>query len=277
MNALGTLWVIVAGGKMEAGVGMDEETLAEADDVTIAATPPVAERPGPLRIAAIIAADYVYASLWHLRAFFSGRIPREYWRGDAGRPVVVLIPGVYETWAFLKPVADRLNADGYRIRIARGLGYNRRPIRDTSARFARALGRLPKPDAGCVIVAHSKGGLIGKDLLITHRERLGLLGVVAICTPFSGSKMARYIAAPSIREFLPTDETIVALGDERSVNGDVVSIYSAFDPHVPDGSVLPGATNVLLPVPGHFVILGTAELADAVELAVDDMAERAHA
>jgi len=258
---------------MDEGVCMDEETLAEADDVTLAAAPPVAERPGPLSIAAIVAADYVYASLWHLRAFFSGRIPREYRRGDTDRPVVVLIPGVYETWAFLKPVADRLNADGYRIRIARGLGYNLRPIRDTAARFARALGRLPKPNAGCVIVAHSKGGLVGKELLITERERLGLLGVVAICSPFSGSVLAKYVPDPNLRAFLPTDDTIVALGGEHGVNADIVSIYSTFDPHVPSSSVLPGATNVLLPVPGHFVILGTTELADAVELAVDGMAE----
>ncbi|MGK9147970.1 hypothetical protein KXS11_10125 [Plantibacter flavus] len=253
---------------------MDQESVAGAEDVTLADAPPVAPRPGPLAIAAIVAADYVHASLWHVRAFFGGRIPREYGRGDPARPVVVLIPGVYETWTFLKPVADRLNADGYRIRIARGLGLNRRPIRDTAARFARALGRLPKPDAGCVVVAHSKGGLVGKELLITDRERLGLLGVVAVCTPFSGSTLARYVVDPSLREFLPTDATIVALGDERGVNGDVVSIYSTFDPHVPDGSVLPGATNVLLPVAGHFVILGSSELADAVELAVDDLAER---
>lgn len=254
---------------------MDEQSLAEAEDVTTSAAPPVAERPRPLAIAAIIAADYVYATLWHLRAFFSGRIPREYWRGDTSRPVVVLIPGVYETWAFLKPVADRLNADGYRIRIARGLGYNRRPIRDTAARFARALGRLPRPDAGCVIVAHSKGGLVGKELLITDRERLGLLGVVAICSPFSGSPLVKYVPDPSLRAFLPTDETIVSLGGEHGVNADIVSIYSTFDPHVPSSSVLPGATNVLLPVPGHFVILGTTELADAVELAVDGMADQA--
>jgi len=259
---------------MDEGVRMDEESVAEAEDVSLADAPPVAERPGALAIAGIVAADWVHSVVWHTRAFFSGRIPKEYARGDAGRPVVVLIPGVYETWAFLKPLADRLNADGYRIRIARGLGYNRKPIRDTAARFARALGRLPKPAAGCVIVAHSKGGLVGKELLLTERERLGLLGVVAICSPFSGSVLAKYVVDPSLRAFLPTDETIVALGAPHDVNADIVSIYSTFDPHVPSSSVLPGATNVLLPVPGHFVILSTDELKDAVELAVDGFADR---
>ncbi|KQQ53001.1 hypothetical protein ASF68_12240 [Plantibacter sp. Leaf314] len=259
---------------MDEGVRMDEESVADADDVALADAPPVAERPGALRIAGIVAVDWIHSVVWHTRAFFSGRIPREYGRGDTSRPVVVLIPGVYETWAFLKPVADHLNAAGYRIRIARGLGYNRKPIRDTAARFARALGRLPKPNAGCVIVAHSKGGLVGKELLLTDRERLGLLGVVAICSPFSGSVLAKYVVDPSLRAFLPTDETIVALGAPHDVNADIVSIYSTFDPHVPSSSVLPGATNVLLPVPGHFVILSTKELREAVELAVDGFAER---
>ena len=47
------------------------------------------------------------------------------------------------------------------------------------------------------------------------------------------------------------------LGRETSVNGRIVSIFGPFDPHIPDGSMLEGATNVRVPTAGHFRVLGT--------------------
>ncbi|MFZ4894482.1 esterase/lipase family protein [Plantibacter sp. Mn2098] len=255
------------------GRGGAGESLAAADEVTTTQAPPVGRRPSALAMAWVVVADYAYAAVWHTRALVARDVPKQYAHGDRSRPAVILIPGVYETWMFLKPVADRLNADGYRIRVARGLGYNRRPIRDTSARLARALGRLSANPAGSIVVAHSKGGLIGKDLLVTGRGHSGIRGVVAVCSPFAGSRLARYVLDPSLREFDPHDETIVALSGESGVNADIVSIYGVFDPHVPEGSVLHGATNVLLPVSGHFRILGRPELVDAVQLAVDGFSD----
>ena len=69
---------------------------------------------------------------------------------------------------------------------------------------------------------------------------------------------------PSIRAFLPDDETIVMLGREESVNGRIVSIFGRFDPHIPDGSVLDGATNVMVPASGHFRVLGSPQTHAAV-------------
>jgi pimeloyl-ACP methyl ester carboxylesterase len=43
---------------------------------------------------------------------------------------------------------------------------------------------------------------------------------------------------------------------ELTINSRITSIYGPFDPHIPEGSVLPGATNIELPVAGHFRILG---------------------
>ena len=45
---------------MEEGVRMDEESVAEAEDVALADAPPVAERPGALTIAGIVAVDWVH-------------------------------------------------------------------------------------------------------------------------------------------------------------------------------------------------------------------------
>ena len=54
------------------------------------------------------------------------------------------------------------------------------------------------------------------------------------------------------------------LGNEHSVNGRIVSVFGRFDPHIPDGSALDGATNVLVPASGHFRVLGSRRTHAAV-------------
>jgi pimeloyl-ACP methyl ester carboxylesterase len=277
-------------------------------DVRTPAEPP----PPPLLARAFwIANDYTYAlgrqlSLlappWSVRG---ERVTPHAWStGSTVLPEIVLLPGVYEHWTFLRPLGNALNAAGYRVRVVHGLGANRRGIAETAERLARALERTPPPGAGRVLVAHSKGGLIGKQLLVSSgaaaaaavaaaREAsagestagestadpamaaaaasgpsdaapLGVLGLVTVCTPFSGSRYAALLVDPSIRAFLPSDETIVMLGRDTSVNGRIVSIFGRYDLHIPDGSMLEGATNVRVPVVGHFRILGAPETWRAV-------------
>jgi hypothetical protein len=54
------------------------------------------------------------------------------------------------------------------------------------------------------------------------------------------------------------------LGRETSVNGRIVSVFGPFDPHIPEGSALDGATNVRVPMPGHFRVLDSRETHRAV-------------
>ncbi|WP_019181315.1 esterase/lipase family protein [Microbacterium yannicii] len=252
-----------------------------------------------LRRALWWAADYLYAAKRQLAIlslpWAAGRaraVPAAWHRGDAGLPEVLLLPGVYEHWTFLRPLGDALSDAGHRVRVVHGLGVNRRGIPDTADKLGRLLERLPPPAAGRVLVAHSKGGLIGKHLLIRSgaagdaaREAaaggdaadaaasatppsggrpLGLLGLVAVATPFGGARRARLFVDPSIRAFLPGDETIVRLGRDTSVNGRIVSVFGPFDPHIPEGSALDGATNVEVATPGHFRVLGSAATHRAV-------------
>jgi hypothetical protein len=205
---------------------------------------------------------------------------------------VYLLPGVYEHWTFLRPLGDALAAAGHRVRVVHGLGVNRRGIAETAERLADVLAATRAPSAGRVLVAHSKGGLIGKHLLITSGAAidaaseamsggdpadaaasapppsggppLGLLGLVAVATPFGGARRARVFVDPSIRAFLPDDETIVMLGRETSVNGRIVSVFGPYDPHIPEGSGLDGATNIAVPAPGHFRVLAAASTHQAV-------------
>lgn len=232
------------------------------------ALPDAPSKAGKLSLPAALgwmARDYTYAGWRQLAVFGAGREPAAWRTGDLEKPQVVLLPGVYEHWSFLRRLGDALNADGHRVVVVHGMRANRKPIAETAARVARALARVAPPPAGRVIVAHSKGGLIGKHLLIDDEgEQLGIRGVVAICTPFAGARRSRLFADPSIRALLPSDETIVMLGNAASVNGRIVSVFGTFDPHVPDGSALEGAVNVRVPVPGHFRVLDAPETLQAV-------------
>ncbi len=250
------------------------------------------------------ALDYAYAGRRQLAVLSGpwtiGRArpsPRAWSEGSDDLAEVVLLPGVYEHWTFLRPLGNALNAAGHRVRVVHGLGTNRRGIAETSERLGRALAKRTPSAAGRVLVAHSKGGLIGKHLLVSSGAAaaaaiegatggdpadaaasapapaeddastgtpLGVLGLVAVCTPFHGSHLAGLFIVPSIRAFLPDDDTIVMLGREDSVNGRIVSIFGRFDPHIPDGSALDGATNVIVPAAGHFRVLGSRATHEAV-------------
>lgn len=258
-----------------------------------------AGRPWSLQRAWWWTADYVYATRRQLAvlgmpwAIGRRRPTPAAWRtGSPDLPEAVLLPGVYEHWTFLRPLGDTLAAAGHRVRVVHGLGVNRRAITETADRLARVLAELPPPPAGRVLVAHSKGGLIGKHLLVTTgaaaaaaaeasvggdpaeaaaaaphgpgSPALGVLGLVAIATPFGGARRARLFADPSIRAFLPGNETIVMLGRETSVNGRIVSIFGPYDPHIPEGSALDGATNVSVAAQGHFRVLASPRTHAAV-------------
>lgn len=219
------------------------------------------------------ALDYVYAGWRQIISAFRRRPPETYAHGDPLRPVIVLLPGVYESWLFLEPAAARLNAAGWKVFSVPGLGFNIKPIPESAGLLTEELARIQKQQGPtrCILLAHSKGGLIGKQAMLdAHRLQGGMsiLGMVAIGTPFSGSQYARYMLSPSLRHFSPVDAVLLSLQEQTVLNSKVVSIYPEFDPHIPAGSALPGAVNVELPVSGHFRTLSEAVVLDEVEAAV---------
>ena len=213
---------------------------------------------GPLRRLGWRAQDYAYVLA---RQAVAPRLRR------AGPPVaaarqerapVVLVPGVYESWTFLRPLGAVLAAAGHRVHVLATLGYNRGPIPDA----ARALRDLVVAEglAGAVVVAHSKGGLIGK-LAMTQDVDGRIAGMVAIATPFAGSRYARWVPLRAVRAFVSTDAALLALAAERAVNARIASVYSRFDPHIPDCCALVGAAaNVEVATPGHFRLLADPRL-----------------
>lgn len=173
-------------------------------------------------------------------AYLTGRTP----------PDVVLVPGVYESWQFMRPVARLLHAAGHAVHVLPTLGYNVGPVPAAASVLGAYLRAQDLRDV--VVVAHSKGGLIGKLAMLREDPDGRIRSMVAINTPFAGSAYARWIPLASVRIFRPDDVTLVALGAEQEVNSRITSVYSPWDPHIPAGSVLPGAANVELTTPGHF-------------------------
>jgi triacylglycerol lipase len=207
--------------------------------------------------------DYAWA--YRLRARALRKSDPERFATGTLRPIL-LLPGVYETWRFLEPVGEHLSRLGHPVHVVRTFGRNLLPIPEMAVLAEAFLIERNLQDVA--IVAHSKGGLIGKTLMLRETSAGHVSSMVAINTPFAGSDYAHLVPLRTLREFVPTHATIVNLAGNAAVNARITSIYSSWDPIIPNGSFLDGATNLELPVTGHFRILDRADLLSAVERAV---------
>lgn len=203
----------------------------------------------------------MYAGYWQLRATFDRTDATSFASGSAA-PIVVL-PGVYETWKFMQPLVAAMNDRGHPVHIVDTLRRNQRPVGDMAGSVADFLERNDLTDV--ILVAHSKGGLAGK-VVMTGPAGARVRSMLAIATPFGGSRYARLMLSRTLREFSPDDPAIVSLARQRDVNERIVSVYAEFDPHIPEGSELAGAKNVRLDTGGHFRILADPRV--LAELAV---------
>lgn len=206
----------------------------------------------PLQVPVWWARDYAYAVVWQVRAFFNRTDPAMFLSGD--RTPIVVLPGVYETWKFMQPLIEELHGRGHPVHVVDLLRRNERPVVEMAERVTEYLEQHDLSDV--VLMAHSKGGLVGKQAMAFGAAAGRVRGMLAVATPFGGSSYARLmVLAPTLRIFSPRDATIRALARETAVNAKIVSVYGRFDPHIPEGSELVGAKNVRLETGGHFRIL----------------------
>ncbi|XAS63693.1 alpha/beta hydrolase [Micrococcaceae bacterium Sec5.8] len=195
--------------------------------------------------------DYIYAAGRQLLSAVSRTRPDDFLSGT-GRPVVV-IPGVYEDWRFMLPLVKRLHQAGHPVHVLGLLHRNRLAVPKAADLIAAYI--RDRELSNAVIVAHSKGGLIGKFVMMQMDPEHRITRMVAVCSPFSGSRYASFMLLPSLRAFSPRNAVTMQLSREERVNERITSVYGVFDPHIPEGSVLPGARNIQLDTAGHFRIL----------------------
>ena len=235
------------------------------------ATDPSRPRPGTARRIAGLAADLGYVARSRVRPLRDGMPPPEPLEPTTtpARVPVLLIPGVFETWHYLRAIGDRLTALGHPVHRVAALGLNRHPIEEG----ARVIGAyLRERDLRDVtLVTHSKGGLIGKALLIDDADAATTLAerrltrLITVNTPFNGTPVARFGLGPW-REFRPEAAIIRALDARTDVNDRITSLVSAVDQYLPAGVThLDGADNVVLDRVGHFRVLGLPDVIDEIE------------
>ncbi|SDL50051.1 hypothetical protein SAMN04488242_1684 [Tessaracoccus oleiagri] len=197
-----------------------------------------------------------------------GDLARAVWRGRAAwrLPVapdpdsrcrdvpIVILPGILEPWTYLAPMARWLSDRGHPVEFVETLGWNLADLDASAERCLRVLRQ--RGTSGAVLVAHSKGGLIGKAVLLAQGDEAAAVGMVAVATPFAGStvgrRLHRLVARSPLGLFAPGNPVLQALADEVSVNAHIVSLSPAWDQMIPGGSHLAGATNVDLAAAGHF-------------------------
>src|SRR5690606_27044173 len=114
-------------------------------------------------------------------------------------------PASTRTWRLLGPLATALARAGHPVHAVPGLGYNRRPVADAADRTAAFLDEADLQ--GVVLVAHSKGGLVGKRVMLSPAGSR-VAGMVAVATPFRGSRYARYLLGRTLPAFSPRDAAL---------------------------------------------------------------------
>ena len=204
--------------------------------------------------------DYWYVARMQLLSLFIRNNPEKY-RNKNGYPIL-LIPGVYENWRFISPIAKVLFKEGYDVRVIAGLGYNRGTVEAMADVVAEYIQTNKIQNA--IIVSHSKGGLIGQYLLSFMKSPYEIKGLVSLNAPFTGSRYAYLLPFRSLRIFIPNSKILKYLALNRTVNNKIISIYGLFDPHIPTGSNLEGAENVQLPIYGHFRVVNDARVHEAI-------------
>jgi hypothetical protein len=230
---------------------------------TVEESPARARGVRPLRGIGVLLADWGYVLRHQLRAAFDRGEPAALVDESGTGEPVILLPGIYETWRFLHPLARRLHAAGHPVHVVAALGDNRMSLQEAADLVQRHL--LENHLGDVTIVAHSKGGLVARALLARPEVAARIRRVVAISTPFSGSVLAGWIPIPAVRALRPTGPDFARLAAAETDLSRIVSIWGWYDPHIPGGCALPGARNIEVPVGGHFRILGSPRVLALVD------------
>jgi len=221
------------------------------------------------------AADYLYCGT-QLAGGVVSFVSREdpaHWRGvDGDRLPVVLLPGIYETWRMMRPLAHALREAGHPVWVVRAVKLNSRSVIAETRAVVDFVRHYPELEE-FAIVAHSKGGLVGKSVMLVPDIGERVRVMVTVATPFAGSSFAA-LAVPGlgIRSLRPQAGHLGLLAANAHVNSRIVSLIPRWDPHIPDSCEVAGGTNVHLAETGHFAPLGSPEVHRLVVRALDDAA-----
>lgn len=211
--------------------------------------------------------DYLYLIWGKLLMYIYKNPPKQYLSYTVkGKNPVIIIPGNSNKWGFLKKLADTISDLGHPVYIPHKLGSNLFDI-PTSAKIIRRV--IDENNLkNVILLGHSKGGVVGKYILIHENQDTKIKRLIAIGAPFSGTNIVTHLPFRSFRELSPKSKIIQEMNSNSKVNSKIVSIMPEFDNHVwsDKGSYLQGALNIKLPIRGHHkIVFDKASIDKAIE------------
>jgi hypothetical protein len=188
-----------------------------------------------------------------------------------GKVPVVIIPGIFSHWGFMKKIADAISLLGHPVYLVPELRYNLYNVPESSSFVSKVIQKENLKNV--IFIAHSKGGLIGKYTMIHHNEEKRIIGMVSIATPYSGSAMTKILPIEPVKELHNDSILIKDLSSHTAVNKNIVSISPEFDYYVwaEKGSYLEGARNIIVNVHGHHTIMFDAGVIEKIKESIEKM------
>jgi len=205
--------------------------------------------------------DYVSFTKGILLGYLYADAPHNYQpRTHTLKPPVILLAGLAERWGFLKTIGDFIAKNNYPVYIVPKLKSNFKTVSESAAIINEIIEKNNLKNV--IILGHSKGGTIGKYMLLHHNQKERIIGVIAIATPFKGTLLCKIFPHKAYNEFIPQSQLIQNLQRNIKHNQKIISIAPQWDNHIwpQNGSYLEGAENIKLTINGHHRILFHKEL-----------------
>lgn len=205
--------------------------------------------------------DYVSFTRGTILSYLYVNAPHNYKpQTQTVKPPVILLSGLAERWGFLKTIGDFIAKNDYPVYIVPKLKSNFKTVSESAVIINEIIEKNNLQNV--IIIGHSKGGTIGKYMLLHNNQKERILGVIAIATPFKGTLLCRIIPHKAYNEFIPQAQLVKMLQRDVKYNHKIISIAPQWDNHIwpQNGSYLEGAENITLTINGHHRILFQKEL-----------------
>jgi triacylglycerol esterase/lipase EstA (alpha/beta hydrolase family) len=190
--------------------------------------------------------------------------------GEAARPPVLLLHGLFQNRSCLLKLQWHLHRAGYRT-----MSINTPPwhnLDTLTTRVAAGVERLcSTTGTGRVhLVGHSMGGILARNYLYTHGTEK-VAGCVTLGTPHTGSQLAVFAVSSLGRSLLPGSPMLERLNAvPLPVGTRLTAIYSDDDNIIvpATNARLQGAENLAISGMGHTAMLFSRQVAEAVVTAL---------
>lgn len=230
-----------------------------------------------LRDLRIAMADGVYAAGMQVRSRVDRREAQTLGSEDAD-VLALAVPGAWDSWHFMEPLATSLAARGVRVRFVPELGHHLMSVDEAAPLVARALESLVEEAEGrpVVVIGHSKGGIVGLRVLAERiaRNVVQPVGLVALSTPFGGSAWADRTRLKAVKELRLSSDVVAQVRKDAASGVRIVSIRPQRDPHVTSQFVPSRASRLRIRRPGHFQTLSSAAGARAAMWGIRQLLRR---